>query len=63
MNLFADPRLVRLGESHSFLQHFSVCHLTAMRSVGAYTSSGLISGGELIRLLNLGFVSQVHPVN
>jgi len=34
-----------------------------MRSMGAYTSSGLISGGELIRLLDLGFVSHVHSVN
>jgi len=26
-------------------------------------SSGLISAGELMRLLNLGFVSHVHPAN
>ena len=59
----ADPQLSRQGGSHSFLQHFNIRHLTAIHPMGAYMSSGLISAGELMRLLNLGFVSHVHPAN
>jgi hypothetical protein len=31
--------------------------------MGAYASSGLIAGGELMSLFNLGFVSHVHLAN
>ena len=57
-----------LVQTHNFLgredlTHFNIRHLTTIHPMGAYMSSGLISAGELMRLLNLGFVSHVHPAN